>query len=187
MLALGASIAAATQIFVPRFIININRRHFPVSHIHDHAKFRHFDMLSIDAFFALAYVRNFLKLNFIFLAIRMVMEHKMIALLKTTFSLEIYFNDYANCVHLISNCRAGVNLCTLTLQNQLAGVVYCIFVAWPWPTRLYTFIHAILTHSQVIIIGVILFAYWYNVAIKNKPIKTNQIGLKKIAPNLTLQ
>ena len=72
MLVLGASIAAATQIFVPRFIINaVGGDIFPISHIHDHAKFHHFDMLQHRRILRTGLRAKFHnRLNFIFLAIR---------------------------------------------------------------------------------------------------------------------
>ena len=47
------------------------------------------------------------RLNFIFLAIRADDRHKNDYAIKNNFSLEIYCNNYLNCIRLVTNCRAG--------------------------------------------------------------------------------
>lgn len=87
MLVLGASIAAATQIFVPRFIINAVGGDIFLSVISMITlSFVISICSSIDAFFALAYVRNFTTGSILsFLLFGPMIDIKMITLLKTTF------------------------------------------------------------------------------------------------------
>lgn len=87
MLVIGASIAAATQVFVPRFIINTVGGDIFLSVIAMIVlSFVVSICSSIDAFFALAYARSFTAGSILsFLLSGPMVDIKMIILMKTTF------------------------------------------------------------------------------------------------------
>lgn len=87
MLAIGASIAAATQVFVPRFIINAVGSDIILSvAAMIGLSFIVSICSSIDAFFALAYARSFTTGSILsFLLAGPMVDIKLIMLMKTTF------------------------------------------------------------------------------------------------------
>ena len=87
MLTIGASIAAATQVFVPRFIINAVGSDIILSvAAMIGLSFIVSICSSIDAFFALAYARSFTTGSILsFLLAGPMVDIKLIMLMKTTF------------------------------------------------------------------------------------------------------
>lgn len=112
MLVLGASIAAATQIFVPRFIINAVGGDIFLSVISMITlSFIISICSSIDAFFALAYVRNFTTGSILsFLLFGPMIDIKMITLLKTTFRWKFIATITLTVFFLSLIVGLGVNL-----------------------------------------------------------------------------
>ena len=112
MLVLGASIAAATQIFVPRFIINAVGGDIFLSVISMITlSFVISICSSIDAFFALAYVRNFTTGSILsFLLFGPMIDIKMITLLKTTFRWKFIATITLTVFFLSLIVGLGVNL-----------------------------------------------------------------------------